>query len=189
MIALRWDWADLYLSKYRSILSPPGSHLRTFLTPVRSDRLGSRSVTVCRRSMRVLDTRVWASPPLPLPIAAAGRSSMRLETAAEDRISRSPMLVIEPTFCAKAGDFVSMATRSATKALALLRSSTVFASSSGTAPAACSGATTTTGWGGASTRAPAGGGAAGVVVVGGVLEPRSSSDMGVPPGGAVAGIG
>ena len=80
---------------------------------------------------------------LPLPIAAAGRSSIRFDTDADARISRSPREVIELTFCEKAGDFVSRETRSATKAFALVRSSTCLASSSGTASDACSGATTT----------------------------------------------
>jgi hypothetical protein len=68
---------------------------------------------VLRSSPRVLLTRVCASPPPSWPSAAAGRSSIRLDTAAEARISCAPMLVIELIFCVKAGLFVSSETSSA----------------------------------------------------------------------------
>ena len=155
---------------------PPGIHFSTFLIPVSSARLGSSSVIWFRSSASVPATLVWASlPPLRPPFsAAAGRSSIRLETLADSRISRSPNEVIDSTFLANSGDRTSMDASSIANDAARLCSSAWRASATGTAPAACSGATTCTGAGGVSTRAllvaaPRAG------PVGVALDPRSRS--------------
>lgn len=55
-----------------------------------------------RRSISDLETGEPASN-RPEPIALTGRSSMRLETAAASRISRSPIRLIEPTLLVSSG--------------------------------------------------------------------------------------
>ncbi len=82
-------------------------------------------------------------------MAAAGRSSMRLDTFADARRSLSPIKVIEVILAVKAGELGSIVASSVAKAAALLASSVCLAAPSGIAPAACSCLTITTGAGGA----------------------------------------
>ncbi len=101
-------------------MSPPGRKRKILRTPPRSEWPGSSSVTVWRRSLRLVATFAWASPPCPLApaSAAAGRSSIRFETWLDSRTSRSPMEVIEAIFRLNSGLRTSTDTRSATNAAA-----------------------------------------------------------------------
>src|SRR3954470_2387329 len=181
MIALSCVCADSYFWKYFCSRLPPGMNLRTFRAPVRSARFGSRSVMVVRSSLSVLATRVCASPPpppLPAFTTAAGRSSIRLDTAADARRSLSPIEVMDSTFLLNSGARWSIAASSLANAAARWASSLFFASSTGMAPAACSSFTSGSGSGGVSTRPAAVGAAAAVgVAAGEAVEPRSRSDM------------
>src|ERR687892_1423785 len=113
-------------------------------------RAGSSSSTVLRRSIRDLDTGEPASN-RPEPIALTGRSSIRLDTAAASRISRSPMRVIEPTLPVNSGLWTSRAVTESAKASAVASSWLATAGSTGTTVAAWSGPTVATGAGGTRT--------------------------------------
>src|SRR5258708_27755214 len=76
--------------------------------PSRPSLDGSRSSTVLRRSTRDVETCEVLSRP-PLVMALTGRSSRRLETLAESRMSLSPRFWTELTLVANSAEWVSSA--------------------------------------------------------------------------------
>ncbi len=182
MIASSWDCADWYRSKYALSLLPPGMNLKILRAPCRSEWPGSSSVMVLRSSARLPATLACAPGPLPcVPFrAAAGRSSIRLETLLDSAISRWPIVVIEATFWPNSGERGSTVIRSSTNAFALACSCWCIVGSIGSMPSACFSSTTGTAAGGASTRSVlvvltvVAGGANGVLRF-------SGSDIGFPP--------
>ena len=113
-------------------------------------RDGSSSSTVLRRSISDFDTGELASN-RPEPMALTGRSSIRLETAAAARISRSPMRVIEPTLPVNSGLWTSRVVTETAKASAVASSWPATAGSTGTTVVAWAGSTAATGAGGTSS--------------------------------------
>jgi hypothetical protein len=84
-------------------------------------------------------------------MALTGRSSIRLETAAASRISRSPMRVIEPTLPVNSGLWTFRVVTETAKASAVASSWLATAGSTGTTVVAWVGSTVATGAGGTSS--------------------------------------
>jgi hypothetical protein len=105
---------------------------------------------VLRRSIRPRATgERWSNRPD--SIALTGRWSIRLETLADSRISRSPMVVTELTLPLKSGDWTSTLSSESANASACCSSCPTTPGSTGTTVLALAGSTAATGAGGTST--------------------------------------
>ncbi len=146
----------------------------SFFGPSRFTVDGSRSPTTLRSSTSDVDTDDVASK-APELIARVGLSSSRLDTAAEARISFSPIRCTAATLAVKAGEAGSMPTSASAKATAWPASREAASGLIGTAGPACFGATGATGAGGTRTSCAPGSPAAGGGVGGGrVINPALS---------------